>query len=258
MGGKADDVRGSKPVTLEQLGQIETPGPVRRWRPMAHASVLSLVEDVLRQGGYEVTARDLYVSRGSARFVGILDLDREVAEGLGLVVAITSSNDQSYPLDFYGGYRSSANGACSFRSQLLAKRKHTPGGKDRYSGDIADAVAGIERFGAGELVRIRGMQQTPIDTRAADSILLRVFEEDIIRVRALSQAVREWRQALRKVGSSPSYWSLSSILTGVIAESSKGDILRRCIKATLRLNAMIAAEPELRPVPAHPSVAASA
>jgi hypothetical protein len=44
----------------------------------------------------------------------------------------------------------------------------------------------------------------------------------------------------------PTFWSLANILSAVVARAGRKDVYRKHVKASMRMNALLDAEPELR------------
>lgn len=253
-----DGTQGARLVTLEQLAEIKAPRPERRWRPLDHATVLRITEEALGGRNYRVTGRELFVVRSNTRFVGILDLDAEVADKVTLVVGISSSINQSIPLVFVAGIRSHVNGSCSFRSDLVVKWKHTTSVEDRFTDDLVDATAKLDAFIGGERARIELLRRTAVESRVADSLILRAYERGIIPSHRLPAAIRDWRRPPHEELADHTFWSLANILAGVLAKHAKKDPYRRYLIATMQLNALIDGEPELQPSPGRNVLVASA
>lgn len=238
--------RGAKLVTLEQLTAIKAPSPQGRWHPIDHAAALQITQEALEAGGYAVAGRELYVARGGARFIGILGLTSEIAERTSLVVGVTSSTDKSFPFSFYVGYRSEVTGCASFRSDLLVRRKHTTSGEARFSSEVAEAVGKLAGFSECELARIEHLKLTAAGSRAADSVILRAFDRGLIPARSLRSAIRDWREPPYEEFAPRTFWSLANLLSAVVARAGKDDVYRKHVRATMELNALIDAEPELQ------------
>ena len=63
---------GAREVTREQLELVPCPPAEGRWRPVAHATVLTYATQALTDAGYEIETLQLGLSRCDSRFFGTL------------------------------------------------------------------------------------------------------------------------------------------------------------------------------------------
>src|SRR5437660_3472736 len=84
---------GAREVTREQLELVPCPPAEGRWRPVAHATVLTYATQALADAGYEIEKLQLGLSRNDCRFFGTLTLKSSVACGVSLAVGLPSALD---------------------------------------------------------------------------------------------------------------------------------------------------------------------
>jgi hypothetical protein len=96
---------GARVVTRDELEKVPVPPATRTWYPLAHAHVLDRVQSRLEEAGFAVAAARYALSRGDARFFGVLDLTSVLATGVTLAVGIRNSLDKSFPIGFAAGAR---------------------------------------------------------------------------------------------------------------------------------------------------------
>src|SRR5205823_1257175 len=82
----------------EQLELVPCPPAEGRWRPVAHATVLTYATQALTDAGYEIEKLQLGLSRCDSRFFGTLTLRSPLASGISLAVGLRSSLDKSLSL----------------------------------------------------------------------------------------------------------------------------------------------------------------
>src|SRR5690349_6789250 len=110
---------GAREVDETTLEAVPTPKPEGRWHPVSHISVLNRVRETLKEAGYGIRNQQLALSRGDARFFGTLDLEAELAQGVGLAVGIRTSWDKSFPLGMIAGQKCFVCDNLAFRSDLI-------------------------------------------------------------------------------------------------------------------------------------------
>src|SRR5262249_14427770 len=114
---------GGRTVSLDELRACTTPAPVGRWHPTGHVTVLDAVKETLLGAGYVIRAEKFALSRGDARFFGVLDLETPLAAGVSLSVGVRNSVDKSFPLGFAAGSRVFVCDKLAFSAELMVRSK---------------------------------------------------------------------------------------------------------------------------------------
>ena len=202
---------GAREVTREELDTIQPPLPTRTWRPIAHATVLEMVSEVMRGSGFTITKVRIGVARDNHRLFATIDTAAQLNCGsVTLAVAVVNSTDKSLPMKFIAGNRTFCCDNLALRSDLMepVRKKHTTNGLDRFREALGIAVGGLDQFQQAERADIKRFQETEITNTEAESVLLRCFERGVLSHRLLPQAIREWRDPSFKEFRSPCLWSL--------------------------------------------------
>lgn len=239
--------RGARLVTREELDKVHTPPPTGTWFPISHGDVLSRTLGTLEQAGFKPARSQLALSRGAARFFGMIDLENPVAEGVTLAVGIRNSTDRSFPIAFAAGERVFVCDNLMFRSEIVVTKKHTRFGADRFAEAIATAVSSLSQFQKAEAERIERFRRAEIPDTVAESLILRAYEREIISHRHLPRVLVGWRTPLHAAFTRPTLWSLENAFTGVLAEVAKSYPHRFC-SLTIALQGLLAEVP----VPSEP------
>src|ERR1700724_2049528 len=95
--------RGARHVTRQELDAIHAPPPTDTWFPLTHSQVLEQTLVTLDAAGFQPKRTQLALSRGNARFFGVIDLESGIADGVNLAVAVRNSADKSFPISFAAG-----------------------------------------------------------------------------------------------------------------------------------------------------------
>jgi hypothetical protein len=212
---------GAREVSRDELNSIEAPPATRSWFPLKHGLVLDTVQNTLEGAGFQVTKCRMGLSRGNARFFGTLDLDAAIGTGIHLAVGIRNSMDKSFPLSFCAGHRTFVCDNLAFASELMVTRKHSKFGGQRFEEGIAGAVQSLGQFREAEARRITYMQGAGLSEDAANSYLLRAYEENLVTSRLLSAVIREWREPRFEEFRPRTMFSLLNAFTTVLGQDRK-------------------------------------
>ena len=212
---------GAREVSRDELNAIEAPPATRSWFPLRHGLVLDTVQNTLEGAGFQVTKCRIGLSRGNARFFGTLDLDAAIGTGIHLAVGIRNSTDKSFPISFCAGHRTFVCDNLAFASELMVSRKHSKFGCQRFGEAIASAVQSLGQFREAEGQRIAYMQSAALSEDAANSYLLRAYEENLVNSRLLPLVIKEWREPRFEEFRPRTMYSLLSAFTTVFGEDRK-------------------------------------
>lgn len=205
---------GAREVTVAELNAVSCPPAEGRWRPVPHGTVLQYATEALTEAGYQIDNLRLGLTRDDQRFFGALTLKTPLVSGTSLAVGLRSSTDKSLSLGFAYGARTFICDNLAFRADTVIAKKHTTFGIDRYREAICSAVGKLQQFRDMEGKRIRAMQQRIIDDHLAESMLLRLYQdEQILSPRSLPLALKEWREPSFVGLEEKSIWRLFSAVT---------------------------------------------
>lgn len=222
---------GGRAATLDDLRNCETPRPVGRWHPTAHATVLEAVRETLTGAGYVIRSERYGLARHDARF-------------FGLSVGVRNSTDKSFPLGFAAGSRVFVCDNLAFRAELMVRRKHTVNGMRAFGTAIGNAVASLASFKEAEADRIRRMAEVELTLAAASHLILTAFRRGIISSLQLPNVCREWEEPSHDDFRPRTAWSLFNAFTEVLKPRAIA-APQAFVAQTIRLNGLMlpAAEP---------------
>ena len=248
--------RGGRDVQHEQLAAIHAPPPTDTWFPVSHHQVMDAVSDTLQSAGFEIRQTRLSLSHDDARFFGTLDLTHrisDVAGGVTLAVGVRNSVDKSFPIGFCCGTRVFVCDNLAFTSEIVVSKKHTRFGQERYLEGISRAVTGLQQYQQTVGSWIERLQHWDLSEDAANSYLLRAYEQDIIGARLLPQVIREWRQPVFDEYRPRNAWSLWNCFTGVLSRTRQKSHPSQAALTTIRLQRLLS-PPESLQVPVEATV----
>jgi Domain of unknown function (DUF932) len=210
--------RGAREVSREELAAVAVPPATATWFPLPHVQVLDTARQPLDAAGFHVSRTRLALARNGARFFGTLDLQSPVAAGVTLAVGVRNSIDKSLPISFCAGARVFICDNLAFSSEIVIARKHTRFGQARFTEAICRAVQSLHQYREAEAARVRRWQHTKLSADAADALLLRAYERQVITTPLLPRVIQEWRQPSFEEFRPRTLWSLFNAFTTVLGE----------------------------------------
>lgn len=209
-------------VERSALALVETPPPTETWFPTPHDVVANEIISQLNLGGFEV-AREQWALAGKEgeRMFGVLDL-RSSIQGSDetLAVGIRNSVDKSFALGFCAGSRTFVCDNLAFNAELVVKRKHTQNGYRNFSAKISQAVTALEPYIVTQRERLVRWQDTKMDTKLRDHLLLSAFESNMFPRRMLPAVFREQVRPQYAEFSNGSVYAFFSNFTTALRERS--------------------------------------
>ncbi len=103
----------------------------------------------------------------------------------------------------------------------MVTRKHSRFGGQRFEEGIAGAVQSLGQFREAEAHRITYMQRAELSEDAANSYLLRAYEENLVNSRLLPLVIKEWREPRFAEFRPRTVFSLLNAFTTVFGEDRK-------------------------------------
>lgn len=229
---------GAREVGRSELAQVPTPAGSRTWRLISHIDFLNEVDELLKLNGFTVTKERHALSRSDCRYFGILDLKVEIAPGVTLICGVRNSTDQSFPMGFSAGHRVLTSDSAAFSMELMAKRKHSLLGIERFRSDIGLCVSKLDEFRKAEQSRIERMINTPVNDIVAESLMLRGLEKHLISPRLIYQLIRSWRNPSFEEFKDRNMWSLYNCFTSTLANQAKR-VPDKHARATMQLGLLL-------------------
>lgn len=206
---------GAKLVTKGDLEVIPAPPPTDTWYPVRHLDVLDGVEETLGNAGFEIRKYQLSVSHAKQRFFGVLDIATPLADGVSLSIGVRNSNDKTFPIGFCVGNRTFVCDNLAFSAEIVISKRHTRFGSDRFREGIAAAVGQLHDYRTLEAQRIEQLQATVLPDQAAESLVLRAWEQGLIGTRLLRPLLDEWRKPTYEDFTDRTAWSMLSAFTHI-------------------------------------------
>jgi hypothetical protein len=216
-------LRGARRVSRGELDTVEAPHSTGRWFPLRHAEVADIVAETLQGAGFSLQETRYALSRGDQRMFATMDLAAPLGDGVALAVGIRNSTDKSFPLGFCAGSRVFVCDNLAFRSELLVACKHTRFGGARFREAISRAMQSLQQFRDVETQRVARYRTAPVSDETAESLLLRLWERNILSNHLLPLALRQWREPAFEDFRPRTLWSLYNAATFALAGRQQSD-----------------------------------
>lgn len=228
---------GAKAATREQVAAVVTPEATETHVPIAHLSLIQLVERTLGSYGLTVASEGygLYGKNGENLF-GVLQLQNgKPNDDYALTLGIRNSHDKSFVA---GGALGSHVFVCdnlAFSGEITFGRMHTK--------RIVEHLPAIVEKAVGRLIEKRGWQDQRIAAYKAfefekniyvHDFILRALRLGILPNRYIEQVLSEWYQPTHPEFAPRTGWSLFNAFTEVL-KTSPNMIQAR----TVRLHALM-------------------
>lgn len=233
--------RGAREVTLEELKAVKTPPATSTHFPVPFDRTLDITLTNLRDAGFTPTKTRLALLR-EERFFATIDLDSALVPGVTVAVAIRSSHDCSLSYGFVAGNRTFCcdNLALTSDMSIHVKRKHSRNGEACFATAIARVIRErLPQFRKTEAHRLELMQRTELSDQAAESYLLRGYEQQILSIRTLPTAIKEWRTPSHpEFSEARNVFRLYQAFTSALAPRSRTEPQAHA-QATIRLGRLL-------------------
>ena len=234
-------------MSLEELQAVPTPAATATHFPIPFARTLDITLSNLRDAGFTPTKQRLALLRNE-RFFATIDLESTLVTGVNMAVAIRSSHDASLAYGFVAGNRTFCcdNLAMSSDLSVHVKRKHTKNGEECFATAMSKTIRErLPQFQQHEAARIEHMQHTPMSDANAESMLLRLYQDEgILSPRNLPVALKEWREPSFHDFDERNVWRLYSAITYAIAPRFQANP-QAAAAATIRLGGLLEVQPML-------------
>jgi hypothetical protein len=244
---------GGRVATLDEVRNVNTPAPLGRWHPTAHATVLDSVRETLTGAGYVIRAERYAPARNDQRFFGVLDLATPLVQGVSLSVGVRNSTDKSFPLGFACGSRVFVCDNLAFSSEQIVRRKHTLNGFKAFGMAIGHAVASLTSFKDMEATRIQRQAELELTPAAASHFILTPFRRGIINSHQIADVCKEWEAPRHEDFQPRTSWSLFNAFTEILRNRAITSP-QTFVASTIRLNGLML--PPVQEAKAEPIIAA--
>src|SRR5262249_29433711 len=176
--------------------------------------------------------------RGAAVLSGRLALRPPGGWGVPGAVGVRTSGARSLPLAFCAGSRTFVCDNLAFSAEIVVARKHTRHGAARFHEAVAQAIRALHQYRDAEVARIRRLQHTELSADAADALLLRAYERQVLPAPLLPRVIREWRQPSFAEFQPRTLWALFNAFTTVLGGLQRTNP-QRFAALTIRLHHLL-------------------
>lgn len=216
---------GGEKVTRDQLSTVATPEATHTWQPVAHESVVRMVEQSITSGGLSIRDSSFALARNGARMFGVITLAGDTTD-YATVIGVRNSHDQSFPVSFCLGSSVFVCDNLAFSSEVVVKTKHSRLVLDRLPRLVNEGVAKLIDQRGHQAKRIEAYKKAEIKGLShLHDLTLRSYRAGAIPARAISEVLNEYDSPRHPEFQEPTLWNFFNCVTEVLKEY--GDLPRR-------------------------------
>ena len=219
---------------LEDEGII--PATTRSYTPVPHNIFANMVEDSLRNAGFEIGEQLYALGREGKTMFGVAELLNEglTPDTYRLVAGFRSSYDKSTSAGFVIGSQVFVCDNGCFSGDIKVGRKHTTNVMRDLPYQLFQATAGIRDMAAKQNQRYEKYQEVEMKDNDASHVIIEMVKRNIIPSSKVEQVINEYWEPTHdehKVDSKHSNWTLFNATTEALKGSgSLGMLSDRTIK----------------------------
>jgi hypothetical protein len=213
---------GASAVDREALANVVTPAKTATWQPIPHAQLLTGVQRSLERAGLVVVNEAHGLTKGGARYFGLLQMAAGDDHDSGLVVGLRNSHDKSFPAGLVVGSAVFVCDNLSFSGEVKLARKHTVNIERDLPGLIDGAVGRLGTLRRLQEQRFGAYKTRELTDAQAHDLLVQALDARVIPVTKLPDVLTEWRTPRHSefAATGKTAWRLFNAFT----ESLKGNL----------------------------------
>jgi len=182
---------GAEAIDYDGLRSIATPEPTPSHMPLPHHDLVEMVEYALGYYGHSVEQRQFGVTLDGGRFFGVLTLKSDYGD-YSDVVGLANSHNKTSSIQICFGSVCFVCDNGAFRSDVVVRRKHTPGSKRALPGLIAEIIEPLKQQRITQHAMFERYKCTPLNDDRADQIIMQMFRRQIINCTRIPEVLEQW------------------------------------------------------------------
>ena len=220
---------GANEVARTDLNMIALPPTTRTFHPVGHGTLVDLVEDKLADVGFRFGTQAHGMTKEGKRYFGLVHLlCGEENEQHALVMGIRNSIDKSFPAKLAFGSQVFVCDNLCFSGEVTVSRKHTTNIMRDLPGLISIAVGQTALMRDNQDLRFEHYQNSKIDTRKADHIIVEMLRQGAINTSRVEAVVNQWDNPEHDFGGRTA-WRLHNATTAALKGAPLADMPTRTI-----------------------------
>lgn len=231
-------------VARHELMGVQMPPATDTYQPIGHHDLLDMADDSARDLGFVFGDQHHGLSHDGKRYFGVVELrDSAPNSDFGLMLGLRNSLDKRFPAGLAFGSQVFVCANLCFGGEVVIKRKHTAFILKDLPNMVYAAMEKLCSFKGIQEARFETYQETRLNDRDADHLILRMLREQVINTSRVEKVVNEWDK--------PSYdhgprtvWRLFNAVT----EAYKGMNIHELPQRAMGLQALCDQQAEFLPV----------
>lgn len=224
---------GAHAVDRDDIYSVETPAPTKSWHPIAHGTLLDLVDTNLTQMGLKVVSEAHGLGRDGARLFSLLEVrDNKSHADYSAVVGVRNAHDMAFSCGLAMGTAVLACDNLSFASDVVLSRKHTVRIAEDLPRLVHQAVGklGEVRHSQGE--RFEAYRNKRLPDRTVHDLLVRLVDCGSLPVTCLPGTLSQYRDPEHEVylhNGKRCVWTLHNAVTHMLRGRNLSQLPKRTI-----------------------------
>jgi hypothetical protein len=222
---------GAETVDRREVYGIPTPAGTDTWFPLAHAGLITEVENQLTATGFQVTGESHALSHEGARYFGLFEVNTP-GNGNGdrdytWTVGIRNSHDKSYPAGLVAGTKVLICDNLAFCGEVRISRKHTRFAARDLRHLTARAVGQLgDRFHQLD-ERISAYRDRRVTHPQAHDLVIKAVDCRAITPTQVPEVLHQWREPEHADFQPRNAWSLFNACTEVFKGINPHTVVNR-------------------------------
>jgi len=185
---------GAHLVDLEQVCNVPTPEPNRKWQPVPHGQLVESVTSELVTTGFKVVSESHSLMSDGDRYFGMLEVvNGEQHPDYNLVIGLRNSHDKSFAVGLAVGSGVFVCDNLAFSGEVTIMRRHSRYVQRDLRGLIHRAVGSIGDLRKSQDHRIACYKRADMSDNSFHDLLVRAVDVGAIPVTKLKNVLHEWR-----------------------------------------------------------------
>jgi Domain of unknown function (DUF932) len=206
---------GANAISYDGLRTVCTPEGTETHIPVPHHEIVELIRYTLGFHGHEIIEEHHALTPDGARYFGLLSLRSPYGDYTD-TVGLRNSHDKSFPIGIAFGSRVIVCDNLAFIGDHVIRRKHTVKAKRELPGLVTEIVQPLQDQRIQQNERLAYYRSIPLDGRAADHAILRMYRENIIGVQRIVDVLDQWERPEHDWGDKTA-WRLFNAATFALA-----------------------------------------
>ena len=220
-------------VERQVLEGIVMPPATQTYTPIAHADLLNMVEDQMKDIGFGFGVESHGLSHDGMRYFGLIELmghNAAANDDFVMLLGVRNSLDKKFGAGLVFGNQVLVCANLCFFGERKLTRKHTPNILNDLPGLIAEAVSGTQYLQDQQVVRIDHYKGVELNQLTSDHMIMDLMRHKVIAPNGVGKVLQEYNEPSRiHDGGGNTVWGMHNAVTEVLKGTHMQDLPTRTI-----------------------------